>query len=96
MKFHTIYLFLRCIPEEISGAGFKGKLILTLDEYGHVAVPGGQYPKLHEPDVNPMLLPKGYNWPTKAVVMPPLLPKSDEAKGRTLRLDTTKDVKLWK
>lgn len=47
--------------EEISGAGFNGKLILTLEEYGQVAVPGGQYPKLHEPDVYPMLLPKGYN-----------------------------------
>jgi len=82
--------------EEISGAGFNGKLILTLEEYGQVAVPGGQYPKLHEPDVYPMLLPKGYNWPTTAVVTPPLSLKSDEAKGRALRLDTSKTVKLWK
>jgi hypothetical protein len=79
------------VPGFISGAGCSLKETVLELAAGHTG-PGGQYLRLHEVPVYPMLLPNKYFWLTIAVVLPEV--KSADALGRLFKAEMADFVKL--
>lgn len=79
------------VPAFISGAGCSLKEMVLELAAGQTG-PGGQYLRLHEVPVYPMLLPNKYFWLTIAVVLPEV--KSADALGRLFNAEMADFVKL--